>query len=153
MGAGLVAAMMLASVAPNAHQALDRYAVGQVWAYHTRPGDAGSLLKIQAIERDPAALRGGPIYHISVIGVHFADPAIAPILPHLPVGRATLDASVTQQAAPDVPFPEAAPGIAEWQRARGGVYTMTLAEIIADVDAQSTREPPPQPQAGPNGSS
>ena len=27
------------------------YAAGQVWEYHTRPGDEGSLLRIQKVEQ------------------------------------------------------------------------------------------------------
>jgi len=136
MRAIALALSLLAPTVPSANApGLDRYATGQVWAYHTRPGDEGSLLKIQAIERDPGAIRGSLIYHISIIGVHFRDREVAPALPHVPVSRAALDASVTEQAQSAEPFPDADPGIEEWRRARGGVFTMDVAQIIGSIDA------------------
>ena len=136
----LLALALLAPTIPSDDRPGDRYVTGQVWAYRTRSGEEGSLLKIQAIEYDAAAIRGGPIYHVSVIGVHFADPQIAPILPHVPVSRATLDASVTRLVASATDFPDATEGIAEWRRERGGVYTIPLADIIAAIDAQTGRK-------------
>lgn len=115
----------------------DRYATGQVWAYRTRPGDEGSLIKIQSIEYDAGAIQGSPIYHISVIGVHFRNRDIAPALPHAPVSRATLDASVTELRPAGTAFPDAAPGIAEWHRARGGVFTASIAQIVSSIDTET----------------
>lgn len=107
-----------------------RYREGQVWAYRTRPGDAGSLLKIQRIEQQG----GRQIYHISIIGVHFHTPGITGMLPHEPVSQETLDRSVTEQHADPGTFPSADQGIAEWRRARGGVFTVTVAETLDFTD-------------------
>lgn len=87
------------------------------------------------------------MYHVSVIGVRFARSDIAGVLPHLPVSRRTLDASVirlttTKRALPTTAADE---GIAEWRRARGGVFTISLAQI-ADV-VEATVATPPQPGA------
>ena len=113
-----------------------RYAEGQVWGYHNRPQDAGSLVKIQKIEQSPA----GTIYHVSLIGIHLgSNPTV---LQHAPVSQQTLDASVTNQVADPGTFPDAADGIAEWRRAHGGVFTVTLAEI-ADMLAQTVPEQQP----------
>jgi hypothetical protein len=78
-----------------------RYQAGQVWEYHTRPGDEGSLLRIQRVEDWPG---GGKVYHISVIGVRLGGIANQEIQ-HLPVSAATLDASVTgcRRALPSFP--------------------------------------------------
>jgi len=119
---------------PQDHPA---YAVGQVWEYHARPQDSGSLIKIQQIERDP---RGEPIYHISVIG--FAIGTSVNEIGHLPVSRATLDASVTRLATSTAKFPDAAPGISEWRAAKGGVFNIPVAAIL-DILEKGIAQPPP----------
>lgn len=105
------------------------YEEGQVWAYHTRPGDEGSLMKIQKIERSDA-FPDGPIYHISVIDFRVEDPRLSTELPHAPVSRATLDQSVTNLAETMREFPSVEEGIAEWKAHEGGVWTITVAKII-----------------------
>jgi hypothetical protein len=110
------------------------YREGQVWEYRARPEDNGSLLRIQKIETDPVFKKYGPIYHISVIGVRFNGIPLSGELAHLPVSRQTLDASVTRQSTASVTFPDAAPGIAEWRLAKGGVFTIPLSEIIGAVE-------------------
>lgn len=116
-----------------------KYAAGQVWEYRTRPQDAGSLLKIQRIE----TLRDRPVYHISIIGVHFTQPGFAGILPHLPVSDQTLDASVTRLSptSPDFPTTGVDEGIAEWRKAEGGVFTIPVAEIIGIVEQTVSGQP------------
>ncbi|HWF01095.1 MAG TPA: hypothetical protein VG248_14945 [Caulobacteraceae bacterium] len=110
------------------------YAAGQVWQYRARPDDAASLLKIQAVESDPALTRSGPIYHISIIGIHLGTDRRLGEIGHLPVSKATLDESVTQLVKTAVAFPDATPGIASWRAARGGVFTISVAEIVDIVD-------------------
>jgi len=119
-----------------------RYAEGQVWEYRTRPGDEGSLLKIQRVEPWPG---GGQVYHISVIRVRFADHADVE-LQHLPVSARTLDASVTRLSASSAVFPLADEGIAIWRAESGGVFDIPLAEIVEIADRaqrqQQAAEPP-----------
>ena len=116
-----------------------KYALGQVWEYKTRPQDAGSLLKIQRIE----TYGDRPVYHISIIRVHFSQPGFAGILPHLPVSDETLDASVTRLSptTPDFPTTSVDEGIAEWRKAKGGVFTIPVAEIIAIVEQSVSGQP------------
>lgn len=120
---------LLAPLLPAQAQTRNEYAPGQVWEYRTRPEDAGSLLKIQQIEKDP---NGEPIYHISLIGIHLKG-VPADKLPHLPVSRATLDASVTRLSTSTAEFPEPDEGIKMWRDANGGVFTVPIAEIMAFV--------------------
>ena len=108
----------------------DRYAEGQVWEYRTRPGDEASILKIQKIETGGAYEKVGPVYHISVIGFKLTNPAVVPVLQQAPVTRATLDASVTRLSPRKDAFPDATEGIASWRKANGGVYTISVAQII-----------------------
>lgn len=111
-----------------------KYEAGQVWAYRTRPQDAGSLLKIQQV----GDFGGSKVYHLSIVGVQFANRQIAGTLPHIPVSEATLDASVTQRASAQANFPTKAlqDGIAEWETAKGGVFTIPVAQIIDIIDQQ-----------------
>lgn len=123
--------LFLASLFALPAQAQDRpaYAEGQVWEYKTRPQDQGSLLKIQRVETDPA---GGPIYHISVIGLRI-EGMPGENIPHLPVSRETLDASVTRLSPLKPDFPSPDEGIQMWRDARGGVFTITIAEIVGII--------------------
>jgi hypothetical protein len=133
-------ALFLALVGAQAPQ--PDYAVGQVWEYRTRPGDEGSLLRIQQVEESGPA--PGPIYHISVIGVRFRQAPLSGQLAHLPVSRATLDASVTRLSATTPSFPDVSPGIAQWREVRGGVFTIPLAEVVDMVErmvAQQSSQP------------
>ena len=127
----LAFALMSGLASPVSPEA--RYAEGQVWEYRTRPGEEGSLLKIQHIEAAPAGA-GEQIYHISIIGVRLGGQTEAMPIQHLPVSRETLDASVTRLSNSRPEFPSADEGIAEWRRAQGGVFTITIAEIVAVVD-------------------
>jgi hypothetical protein len=129
----LVATLMAIAGSPS------RYSEGQVWAYKTRPQDAGSLVKIQKIEEAPH----GTIYHISLIKIHIR-PNEESVLQHAPVSQKTLDESVTEQVADPGSFPDATNGIAEWRQAHGGVFTITLAEI-ADVITQTVSGQKPTP--------
>jgi hypothetical protein len=125
----LCALMLVGAIAP-AHQ----FSKGQVWEYRTRPGDKGSLLKIQKIERVPAFARYGPIFHVTIIGVRFGkrtDPSDS--IDHAPFSRGALDASVTQLSASTAVFPDAAEGIAAWHKAGGGVFGMPVAKAVESV--------------------
>ncbi|NML07928.1 hypothetical protein [Sphingomonas sp. G-3-2-10] len=108
------------------------YAVGQVWEYRTLPRDEGSLLKIQAIETDP---RGQPIHHISVTGLKIeAGGGMLQEIGHLPVSKETLDASVTRLSTRQASFPDAKDGIAQWRAANGGVFAISMAEIVGVIE-------------------
>lgn len=114
------------------------YAEGQVWQYATRSQDAGSLVKIQKIEIED----GHPVYHVSVVGVHFADVHTAGVLPHLPVSEETLDSSVTRRVSAGKAFANISidDDIAEWHQEHGGVLTVPLAQALNDVDAMLSRQ-------------
>jgi hypothetical protein len=125
----LCALASMGAIAP-VHQ----FAEGQVWEYHTRPGDKGSLLKIQKIERVPAFARYGPIFHVTIIGVRFGKRKDPPdSIDHAPFSRGALDASVTQLSAATAVFPDAAEGIAEWHKVGGGVFSMPVANAVESV--------------------
>jgi hypothetical protein len=127
------AGVFLLGAAPPAPNPKPAYAEGQVWEYRTRPSEEDSRLKIQKIENLPELAAKGPVYHVSVTRVHLGA-GMAGELPHLPVSRQTLDASVTRlsDSRPDFPSPEE--GIAEWRKDKGGVFTIPLAQIMDVVE-------------------
>lgn len=127
---------------PTPVSSQSRYAEGQVWEYRTRPGDGGSLLKIQHIEAAPANSGLGRIYHISIVGLHIAGQGETIPLPHAPVSQTTLDASVIRLSRSSVEFPSADEGIAQWRSDRGGVFTISVAEIAAVLDRTLSGAPP-----------
>lgn len=115
------------------------YRAGQVWEYHTRPGEAGSLLKIVKVDVDPQL---GEIFHLRVIGVKVMNPntpgKLSTELPHVPVSRKTLDSSVTRLSHATAAFPDYREGYAAWKRAcdagGAGMFTIPVAEITSVVE-------------------
>jgi hypothetical protein len=122
--------LALASGAMEGPRAPSPYAEGQVWEYRTRPGEEGSLLKIRRIEPMPRAPDGRLVYHVSIAGVRLGPPAAGDVIPHVPVSRSTLDASVTRLSGRDADFGDVDEGIALWREAQGGVFTISVAEIV-----------------------
>jgi hypothetical protein len=118
-----------------------RYQEGQVWEYRTRPGEEGSLLKIQAVEDWPG---GGKVYHISVIGLRMGG-GPGNEIGHLPVSELTLNASVTRLSPSTAAFPEVDEGLAMWREAQGGVFDIALAEIVEIAARQIESLPAPTP--------
>lgn len=112
---------------------MSRYAEGQIWEYRTRRGEERSLVKIQRIETNPET--NAPIFHVTLVGLQWAG---ANALAHAPVSQNTLDISVIQLSADHGQFPTADEGIVAWRRAKGGVYSVSLAEIaeMGDFDAR-----------------
>ncbi|WP_054436393.1 hypothetical protein [Novosphingobium sp. ST904] len=110
------------------------YTEGQVWEYRTRPQDAGSLLKIQKIEREPESAGLPIVYHVSIIGLHFEGLPVGGELQHAPFSKSALDMSVTKLASANPAFPDAGPGMAQWKEARGGVFTISVADAVSFVE-------------------
>ena len=132
MRALLIALLALLLPTPLVAETHD-YSVGQVWEYRTAPEDSGSLLKIQTIETIGPETDPSEVFHISLIGIDLAgDGSNVSDLQHLPVSRKTLDESVTRLSDSAAEFPDYHEGLAEWRRANGGVFTISVAEI-ADV--------------------
>ncbi|MEJ2410166.1 MAG: hypothetical protein P8Y48_12740 [Novosphingobium sp.] len=124
--------LLLAALPAAADARPQDYAEGQVWQYATRAQDAGSLVKIQRIEMKD----GRPVYHVSVVGAHFATVPETGVLEHLPVSEETLDSSVTRQVSEPQAFGDIAidADIAEWHAQHGGVLSGPLAQVLNNVD-------------------
>jgi len=115
------------------------YAPGQVWTYRTRPQDEGSRVKIQMIERDPHPREGADdrVFHVSVVGLTFANPRVKGEIAHAPLTAESLDASLVALAEPHPdapPFPDPAEGVASWKEGEGGVFDVAIAELAQMFD-------------------
>lgn len=139
----LLVGLLQLAVAAQARE----YSAGQVWTYHVRPGDEGSTRQINYIESDP---RLASIFHVSLFGPHLgssADPGTRITqIAHLPVLKATLDASVivlTANSARSVAFEE---GYAHRRQAfdsgRAGIYPIPAADIISTAAKTMIRPEP-----------
>lgn len=119
-------------------QATARYAEGQVWEYRTRRCDTGSLLKIQKAEPYPSADGNAYAYHLSIIGCRLGEPARIEEISHVPVSRATLDASVTNLSTSRPDFPDPNEGISIWRDEKGGIFDIALADVVQCPDETSS---------------
>jgi hypothetical protein len=108
------------------------FAEGQVWKYKARPGETGSLLRIAKVDHDATL---GDVFHISIVGLKVKGPkGMVTELPHAPIAKATLEKSVTKLSKSSVSFPDFQPGYAEWKSAKGGVFSVSVAEIVSLVE-------------------
>lgn len=119
---------------------MDKYKVGDVWAYQQRQGEESSTLIINKIEMGNDQL---PIYHISIRDIKVANPQSATgfteKLGHAPVSIETLDNSVTNKLASDAqPDSDFLEGYQAWHKAytegSGGVFTNTVREIVDYIE-------------------
>jgi hypothetical protein len=109
-----------------------KYHVGEKWNYRTRPGEEDSLLTVVKVESAPNV---GVIVHVSVEGLRVENPGVpggvSERIHHMPFTEAAIDKSVTVLAATGVPVTsDAEEAYENWRRARGGVFTTTVAEAV-----------------------
>ena len=132
---GLLATVLF----PSAGASAQAFSEGQVWQYKTRPNETGSLLKIDLIESDP---RFGDIFHVSLIGLKVANPkapeGLTTELPHVPVSRQTLEASLTKPSTSKAEFPDFREGYTAWKFAfdqgEAAIFQQEVAEIVGFVE-------------------
>jgi len=111
-----------------------KYQVGQVWAYIARPGEEEStatILKIEKLEKL------GDVIHVSLTGLRIRNCSGGrgpTFVAHLPILRSALERSTTKRLKSNVPLPYFADGYKQWQENRGGVYTITLREIVQLIE-------------------
>lgn len=117
------------------------YLAGQLWSYEARPGDDKSLVLIDLVESAPDK---SAIYHVSVLGAHIptrrGGPRLETDLPHFPVSKETLDKSLLELVGKRSPHESFRAGYDIWRSAfddgRAGIFTISIAEIVAIVESQ-----------------
>ncbi len=108
-----------------------KFVPGQVWAYKTNSGEEESTVTILRVE---TLGKVGTIVHVRVDGLHFRNcrgETLADNLPHAPFARAALEASVTKQIGRVSTLPAFEEGYGIWLRDCGGVYTVSVAQVVA----------------------
>lgn len=137
----LVFLVGLLGLAPTAGAA--DFEVGQVWSYYTRPGDELSLVLINCIEEVPNL---GVVYHISVlrhVNTSDAPPRRQFELPHLPVLKKSLEASVIEIVGYQKPLDSYRRGYEIWHAAvkegRAGAFSISIAEIVESIEQSAER--------------
>jgi hypothetical protein len=111
------------------------YRPGQVWSYKARPGESSSTVTILRVETLPTV---GVIVHVRIDGVRFKNCTGGPApttVQHAPFTKAAIDKSVTRRLKTTPKLPEFEAGYKDWLAHCGGVYSITLAEM---VDADDT---------------
>ena len=109
------------------------YRPGQVWAYKARPGETSSTITILKVETLPKV---GVVVHTRIDGFQFHNCTGGPApnnLEHAPFAKTAIDRSVTRQLRTASALPQFEEGYKEWLSHCGGVYTITVAEML-DAD-------------------
>jgi len=109
------------------------YSPGQVWSYKARPGEGSSTVTILRVETLPKV---GVIIHVRIDGVHFKNCKGGPAptsIEHAPFTRVAIDRSVLRPLKTVPKLPKFEVGYGDWLAHCGGVYTVTVAEMI-DAD-------------------
>jgi hypothetical protein len=134
---------------------MSQFEPGQVWTYHTRPGEEDSRLTIVKVEPHDKL---GTIVHIRVDGVAQKNPhapgGVSRVIHHMPFAAEAISKSVIELAASGVPVPASFErGYGLWKAAfdngKAGVFTLTVAESIA-FGEEALNKPGPRPSGHAN---
>jgi hypothetical protein len=108
------------------------FAVGQVWKYVTLEDDEESTLTIVGIENMPWQGEARVVVHISITGLTPRSGAEIPqgMIRHVPLALEALERSVTELVGTTGELPPFQEGYAEWERAKGGWFTVSVAEVV-----------------------
>jgi hypothetical protein len=134
----LVALAFLVRARPSKGEPSARAAelrVGQEWRFTGRPQDSDPRLIIDRLEQHP---KMGDVVHISVRGVRIRNPrapgGYVEEVGHMPFGREAVQRSVTRLVHDSLPLPAFESGYDEWQRAQGGVFTISVREGLDFIE-------------------
>jgi hypothetical protein len=108
-----------------------KYSPGQVWSYKTRDGEGTSTITILRVETLPKV---GTIIHIRIDGIALKNCSGGPIpkvIEHAPFSKDAIDRSVLKLVGQKENLPDYEAGYSDWKAHCGGVYTVTVAEMLA----------------------
>ncbi len=120
------------SFAPSATAQETSFAVGQVWSLRD-PAFPDARIRIGRIED------GGRTIHISLWGVPAPVPEVTDVIGsplvagHLPITAEALRASVGTVSNDQPPAIDFEGGYNAWREAQGGVFTLTVPQIVAAI--------------------
>ncbi|MCD2186638.1 hypothetical protein [Actinomycetospora soli] len=106
---------------------------GQVWSYRTRPGEEHSRLRVLLTDSDPVL---GHIVHVSVRDVvipnSWSDSGYTTWITHVPLSQEAFERSAIDLLGTDPGEPDLE-GYRTWRDENGGVFTLSLAEVVDHV--------------------
>ncbi len=117
----------------------DKFKVGQIWKYNTRPGEANSTLTILKVERYDNT---GIVIHICVNGIKIKNPqrtsGFIDDIGHLPLSKDAVLKSVTTLVSEDNKSPDFREGYNNWKEAfesnKGGVFSIVVSDAVKYVE-------------------
>ena len=101
----------------------NKYKEEQVWKYITRIGEESSTITILKVEKN--------VIHIKINDINIISKTNQTMnkLGHAPIDVKSLDESVTEYVGMSNQELDLS-GYYEWKRAKGGVFTITVSEIV-----------------------
>ena len=106
------------------------YAPGQVWSYKARDGESESTITILRVESLPKI---GIIVHVRIDGIRLRNCSgggSPTTIQHAPFTKESIDKSVLRLESKKVELPDFEEGYSNWKANCGGVYTITIAEML-----------------------
>ncbi len=113
-----------------------KYSPGQVWSYKTRESEGSSTITILRVETLPKI---GRVIHIRIDGINIRNCSGGPslhVIEHAPFNKDAIDRSVLKLVDQRENLPNYEAGYSDWRAHCGGVYTISVAEMLA-VDEQT----------------
>jgi hypothetical protein len=107
-----------------------KYSPGQVWNYKNRAGESSSTITILRVESLPKV---GVIVHVRIDGIKLRNCSGGPSptsIQHAPFAKDAIDRSVVTLIKERQQLPEYEAGYSDWKAHCGGVYTITVAEML-----------------------
>jgi hypothetical protein len=111
-----------------APSSIPKYLAGQVWGFKETGSDPDAVLTVLYVEKTE---RLGSIVHVAVSGLNL--PNGGDRINHMPFAEEAIDRSVTALIKGFGPVPDFSEGYKEWSEARGGVFTISVAEGVECV--------------------
>lgn len=125
-----------------------RYEVGQVWNYQTRPGEESSTFVITRI----TSIGDQTCYSIFVENIHLVANSLSgewqDELPHAPMTADALDQSVTDLVETRDRLPDFEYAYNEFMEAEGGIFTITVSQVIDVIEQAAETASNPLPTVG-----
>jgi hypothetical protein len=120
---------------------------GQVWTYHTRPGEEKSRLVVCKVDWD---IHVGYVVHIAIADVviknRFERGGVMHNVPHMPFAEEALKRSVVAQVAEGATLPAYEEGYNSWRQAyeegEATGWSVTVAECLDGLE-QAINAPGP----------
>ena len=112
-----------------------KYSPGQVWTYKTRGSEDSSTITILRVEDLPKV---GVILHVRIDGIKLKNCTSGPsptTVQHAPFTKDAIDRSVVRIVETDRKLPDYEDGYSDWRVHCGGLYTITVAEMLKADEA------------------